>query len=228
LKSSQKKNILQKSIIQKEDHSAQFVNELSTDIPSLVSPPLVVKTDSYDESYSVEKNFLLADQPEQKYKENNSQITCDQRFEIVRPTAETFSWAAIVSHTASTTKIDTSIISCSQDCLMSASPAIDNACTGTEPKVTANTCDHGVLDRAKTTSSSENVSCGQRFSIFNFGFESSSTIKDDDGVGWIGPKTDSTSRMEVKDSLMQFVDKDVKVACVTTDFAMQNVLLQVL
>lgn len=55
------------------------------------------------------------------------------------------------------------------------------------------------------------------------GFEESKEDSDDDGGGWITP----SNIKQIQQELEQCDDpKDVRVGCVTTDFAMQNVLLQ--
>ncbi|XP_008516625.2 RNA-binding protein NOB1 isoform X2 [Equus przewalskii] len=53
--------------------------------------------------------------------------------------------------------------------------------------------------------------------------ESKDQDSDDDGGGWITPKNIRQIQQEMEECA---VPKDVRVGCVTTDFAMQNVLLQ--
>ncbi|CAG9771971.1 unnamed protein product [Ceutorhynchus assimilis] len=53
---------------------------------------------------------------------------------------------------------------------------------------------------------------------------SSSANEEDDDIGWITPSNINQAKKQINSQLMQ--DKQVQVACMTTDFAMQNVLRQ--
>lgn len=50
------------------------------------------------------------------------------------------------------------------------------------------------------------------------------TTSDEDDDGWITPSNVKAAKLQVNSDLME--EKTVKVACITTDFAMQNVLKQ--
>lgn len=56
------------------------------------------------------------------------------------------------------------------------------------------------------------------------GDDDSNSEEDDDEAGWITPSNVNLAKKRVNSELME--DKHVKVACMTTDFAMQNVLKQ--
>lgn len=54
---------------------------------------------------------------------------------------------------------------------------------------------------------------------------SNSEAEGDDDVGWITPSNIQKAKKQINSKIME--EKSVKVACVTTDFAMQNVLKQI-